>query len=143
MQSQLEVNKDLTQKVVVVSEEEDEDKDSPDTLPDFVNDSQSSLDPVNPWMRGKLSVEPTVQEAGEGTEVPLLTPEETAHSDSKAESEQEVEETEEEVLLRDFETRRKLRRTEVADGVTASLEDKGKPCFMPQVGHYLDQLYKR
>ncbi|XP_046899167.1 U3 small nucleolar RNA-associated protein 14 homolog A [Hypomesus transpacificus] len=127
MQSQLEVNKDLTQKVVVVSEEEDEDKDSPDTLPDFVNDSQSSLDPVNPWMRGKLSVEPTVQEAGEGTEVPLLTPEETAHSDSKAESEQEVEETEEEVLLRDFETRRKLRRTEVADGVTASLEDKETP----------------
>ncbi|XP_062309203.1 U3 small nucleolar RNA-associated protein 14 homolog A isoform X2 [Osmerus eperlanus] len=127
MQSQLEVNKDLTQKVVVVSEEEDEDKDSPDTLPDFVNDSQPLLDPVNPWMRGKLSVEPTVQEAGEGTEAPLLPPVETAQSDSKVESEQEVEETEEEVLLRDFETRRKLRRTEVADSVTVSLEDKETP----------------
>ncbi|XP_067084773.1 U3 small nucleolar RNA-associated protein 14 homolog A isoform X2 [Osmerus mordax] len=127
MQSQLEVNKDLTQKVVVVSEEEDEDKDSPDTLPDFVNDSQPLLDPVNPWMRGKLSVEPTVQEVGEGTEAPLLPPEETAQSDGKAESEQEVEETEEEVLLRDFETRRKLRRTEVADSVTVSLEDKETP----------------
>lgn len=69
MQQQLEVNKELTQKLVTSlnneqeeEEEEEEEAGHPELMPDFVNDAERGLDSSNPWMRGKLSEEPTESE---------------------------------------------------------------------------------
>uniref|UniRef100_A0A3Q3GEJ3 UTP14C small subunit processome component n=1 Tax=Labrus bergylta TaxID=56723 RepID=A0A3Q3GEJ3_9LABR len=95
MQQQLEVNKDLTQKLVTAvndEEEEEEEEDEggdPEVLPDFVNDAEQGVDSSNPWMRGKLSEDPAEKETSEI---------------------EEVKETEEEALLREFDSRRKRRQ---------------------------------
>ncbi|KAG7252863.1 hypothetical protein CRUP_004620 [Coryphaenoides rupestris] len=73
MQQQLEVNKDLTQKLVTTLDDEGEDDDDgeaadPDLLPDFVNDAEPGLDPANPWMRGKLSKDSEVGDPTAATE---------------------------------------------------------------------------
>ncbi|XP_056145760.1 U3 small nucleolar RNA-associated protein 14 homolog A [Lampris incognitus] len=114
MQQQLELNKELTQKVVTSLNEEDdvEERENTEVLPDFVNDAEPVLDPANPWMRGKLSAEPTEMETAGGGEMsieagPSLT---GSAADKQEDSEQEVEETEEESLLREFDARRKLRQ---------------------------------
>ncbi|KAM3862201.1 U3 small nucleolar RNA-associated protein 14 homolog C [Diretmus argenteus] len=116
MQQQLEVNKDLTQKLVTsLNEEEDDDDDDEDeaeVLPDFVNDAEPGPDPMNPWMRGKLTAEPTEAETSDAVE-PTAVVGNTAHEED--EDEQEVEETEEEALLREIDTRRKLRRAQESD----------------------------
>ncbi|XP_047457549.1 U3 small nucleolar RNA-associated protein 14 homolog A [Mugil cephalus] len=128
MQKQLELNKDLTQKLVTSlndeeekAEEEEEGADDPEVLPDFVNDAEHGLDSSNPWMRGKLSEEmsETVGLTTEG----LGAKENTAAE--LEEEEEEVEETEEETLLREFDSRRKLRKAQEAETATAmSVEEE-------------------
>ncbi|XP_076602522.1 U3 small nucleolar RNA-associated protein 14 homolog A [Chaetodon auriga] len=124
MQQQLEVNKELTQKVVTSlnNEEEDEEEEEAgdaEVLPDFVNDAEKGLDLANPWMRGKLSEDPTEKE---------ITVDLTADKPGAAaeeEEEDEEEEPEEEVLLREFESRRKLRQAQEADaGPVISVEEE-------------------
>uniref|UniRef100_A0A3B1JRR9 UTP14A small subunit processome component n=1 Tax=Astyanax mexicanus TaxID=7994 RepID=A0A3B1JRR9_ASTMX len=108
MQEQLEINKDLTQKLAVPSEDEDEEKNGDEeagALPDFVNDPEPILDPVNPWMRGKLSKE---------------------EPEPEEEEEEEEEENEEEKLLREFERKRKLREDEDDDLVPVPQEEENQ-----------------
>ncbi|XP_070831703.1 U3 small nucleolar RNA-associated protein 14 homolog A [Chaetodon trifascialis] len=120
MQQQLEVNKELTQKLVTsLNNEEEEEEEDAEVLPDFVNDAEKGLDLANPWMRGKLSEEPTEKEMTVD-----LTADEPAAA-AEEEEEDEEEEAEEEVLLREFESRRKLRRAEEADaGPVTSVEEE-------------------
>uniref|UniRef100_A0A8K9XGE1 UTP14C small subunit processome component n=1 Tax=Oncorhynchus mykiss TaxID=8022 RepID=A0A8K9XGE1_ONCMY len=129
MQKQLEVNKDLTQKLVIPADEDEEDEEeSAETLPDFVNDVEPILDQVNPWMRGKLSTEPMMEESNRLH--PPVWPREVGKPgegrDDQEEDEEQMEETEEESLLRGFEERRKLRQTEdvkVSDDEEAGLSN--------------------
>uniref|UniRef100_A0A674EML5 UTP14C small subunit processome component n=1 Tax=Salmo trutta TaxID=8032 RepID=A0A674EML5_SALTR len=115
MQKQLEVNKDLTQKLVIPADEDEEDEEeSAETLPDFVNDVEPILDQVNPWMRGKLSTESMVQEESNRLDPPVWP---------REEDEEQMEETEEESLLRGFEERRKLRQTEDVEVAPMSMEE--------------------
>ncbi|XP_010868844.2 U3 small nucleolar RNA-associated protein 14 homolog A isoform X2 [Esox lucius] len=116
MQQQLEVNKDLTMKLVIPTNEEDEDEVA-EALPDFVNDAEPILDPINPWMRGKLSTEPAAQEESNCLVPPAAGPGDVKAGDGPdllREEEEQVEETEEEAILRGFEERRKLRRAKDA-----------------------------
>uniref|UniRef100_A0A667ZG94 UTP14A small subunit processome component n=1 Tax=Myripristis murdjan TaxID=586833 RepID=A0A667ZG94_9TELE len=114
IQQQLEINKDLTEKLAASLNkeegEEDEDVGDPEVLPDFVNDAETGSDPANPWMRGKLSAEPAEKEASD-CEAPSVAMGNT----EEEEDEQEVEETEEEALLREFDSRRKLRQSQESD----------------------------
>uniref|UniRef100_A0A4W5QNM2 UTP14A small subunit processome component n=1 Tax=Hucho hucho TaxID=62062 RepID=A0A4W5QNM2_9TELE len=110
MQKQLEVNKDLTLKLVIPADEDEEDEEeSAETLPDFVNDAEHILDQVNPWMRGKLSTDPMVQEESNRLDPPVVRPRELGTPgegrDDQEEDEEQMEETEEEALLRGFEER--------------------------------------
>ncbi|XP_041806638.1 U3 small nucleolar RNA-associated protein 14 homolog A [Chelmon rostratus] len=116
MQQQLEVNKELTQKMVTSlnnEEEEEEEAGDVEVLPDFVNDAEQGLDSTNPWMRGKLSEDPAEKEIT----VNLTADEPGAARSIAEEEEDEEEEAEEEVLLREFDSRRKLRRAQEADTV--------------------------
>lgn len=111
IQQQLQVQKDLTEKLVTTltneEEEEDEAADA-ELMPDFVNVAEQGLDSSNPWMRGKLSVDPTE------TSATVDVTAEVAGAVSGAEQEEEeevVEETQEEALLREFDSKRKQRQT--------------------------------
>ncbi|KAK7889722.1 hypothetical protein WMY93_025282 [Mugilogobius chulae] len=109
MQQQLELNKELTQKMVTTlndDEEEDgeEEEAAEEVLPDFANDAEKAGDSVNPWMRGKLT-----EEEQEKEETPKPA-EETIVIDE--ESDEEEEENEDEALLRQFEIRRQRRKEE-------------------------------
>ncbi|CAB1333094.1 unnamed protein product [Coregonus sp. 'balchen'] len=134
MQTQLEVNKDLTQKLVIPADEDEEEdeEDSAETLPDFVNDAEPIVDQVNPWMRGKLSTEPTVQEESSCIQSPVVGHGEVGKpgegQDDQEEDEDQMEETEEDALLRGFEERRKLRQTEDVEVAPMSMveNDDGK-----------------
>lgn len=125
MQQQLEVNKDLTQKLVASlnnEEEEEEKEEDPETLPDFVNEAEQGADLSNPWMRGKLSEDPAEKETSDAVDLSA----EGARAPGNAEveeDEEEVEETEEEALLREFDNRRKLRQALVLDTEPDSSED--------------------
>ncbi|KAI2664036.1 hypothetical protein H4Q32_002154 [Labeo rohita] len=108
MQEQLQMNKDLTQKVVVPSDDEHEsNEEASETVPDFANDPEPVLDPVNPWMRGQLT--------REEPEVSRVTTEE-------AQTAEEV--NEEEELLGEFERKRKLRQADEEDLMTTEEESK-------------------
>ncbi|XP_036380721.1 U3 small nucleolar RNA-associated protein 14 homolog A [Megalops cyprinoides] len=110
MQQQLEMNKELTQKLVVPSESEEEEGPEEETdLPDFVNEAQPTADPSNPWMMGKLTAEPV--EPGEGAAAELLAGG-AEQQDKQEDGEEEEDEDMEETLLREFEERRKLRQSE-------------------------------
>ncbi|XP_049321179.1 U3 small nucleolar RNA-associated protein 14 homolog A [Astyanax mexicanus] len=128
MQEQLEINKDLTQKLAVPSEDEDEEKNGDEeagALPDFVNDPEPILDPVNPWMRGKLSKEepePEVEASTEARDEDL----EVQQQQEEEEEEEEEEENEEEKLLREFERKRKLREDEDDDLVPVPQEEENQ-----------------
>ncbi|XP_044073249.1 U3 small nucleolar RNA-associated protein 14 homolog A [Siniperca chuatsi] len=117
MQQQLEVNKELTQKLVTSlnneEEEEEEEAGNAEVLPDFVNDAEQGLDSSNPWMRGKLSEDPTEKEISDTVDLTAERPGAVGNT-VEEEEEEEVEETEEEVLLREFDSRRKLRQTQEA-----------------------------
>lgn len=123
MQQQLELNKELTQKHVVPSDDEDDegkDDEESSTLPDLVNDPESAGGSVNPWMRGKLT-----SEGHKVMEDPItMTTEEPTISQQQDEEDGE-DENEEERLLRHFETKRKLRRDEKDDLVPVAQEEKG------------------
>uniref|UniRef100_A0A672PR14 U3 small nucleolar RNA-associated protein 14 homolog A-like n=1 Tax=Sinocyclocheilus grahami TaxID=75366 RepID=A0A672PR14_SINGR len=94
MQEQLQMNKDLTQKIVVPSDDEHEsNEEGLETVPDFVNDSEPVIDSVNPWMRGQLT--------HEEPEVSCVTTEDVQTAE---------EENEEEELVGEFERKRKLRQ---------------------------------
>uniref|UniRef100_A0A671TU89 UTP14C small subunit processome component n=1 Tax=Sparus aurata TaxID=8175 RepID=A0A671TU89_SPAAU len=124
MQQQLEVNKDLTQKIVTSlnaeEEEEEEEGGDAEVLPDFVNDAEQAVDPSNPWMRGKLSEDPTEKDM-----IVDLTAEEAPRAaEEEEEEEEEVKEPEEEVLLREFDERRKQRQAQEAEAqITVEEED--------------------
>ncbi|XP_061650627.1 U3 small nucleolar RNA-associated protein 14 homolog A [Phyllopteryx taeniolatus] len=120
MQQQLEVNKDLTQKLAIPLCNEDEEAETPETLPDFVNEAPQGTD-SNPWMKGKLSEDPA--ETGRDTnEVVDFTAKSTGSAAKIAEEEEsDVEETEEESLLREFDNRRKMRRA--SDTLQVEKED--------------------
>lgn len=70
MQEQLEVHKELTQRMVQKEEEEDEEEEQQEEemLPEFVNDAERGGDPANPWMRGKLSEEPSEEQKSNDVE---------------------------------------------------------------------------
>uniref|UniRef100_A0A3Q2ZKT6 UTP14C small subunit processome component n=1 Tax=Kryptolebias marmoratus TaxID=37003 RepID=A0A3Q2ZKT6_KRYMA len=111
MQQQLEVNKELTQKLVTSlksEEEEEEDEEGAEDgelLPDFVNVAEQDVS--NPWMRGKLPKEPTERKTSSTEGVTVVAAEE--------EEEEEEEEPEEEVLLRELDSRRKRREAQESD----------------------------
>ncbi|KAF5909538.1 U3 small nucleolar RNA-associated protein 14 A-like, partial [Clarias magur] len=122
MQQQLEMNKELTQKLVVPSDDdEEEDEEATGMLPDFVNAPESAGGAVNPWMRGKLSSED--HEVTDATKAEQ--PASGVQREEEDDEEEEEEEEEEEQLLRHFEEKRKLRRDEEDDltPVTQEKED--------------------
>ncbi|XP_017558397.1 U3 small nucleolar RNA-associated protein 14 homolog A [Pygocentrus nattereri] len=125
MQEQLEMNKQLTQKLVVPSDDDDDEErnvEEADALPDFVNDPEPILDSVNPWMRGKLTQEHSEPEV---TAVATETAVETKDEGQNGQREdEEEEENEEEKLLREFERKRKLRQDEDDDLVPVPQEEK-------------------
>ncbi|CAN2390593.1 maturation of SSU-rRNA, partial [Pristimantis euphronides] len=101
MQEQLQKNKELTRKIEVVDEEEEEETPE-EIIPDFVNDAQVSVEGANPWMTGKLRSDAKDQDP----ETPME--EEVVKTDEQEEEEEE--ESEDETLLREFEDRRCLRK---------------------------------
>ncbi|KAL3056808.1 hypothetical protein OYC64_019311 [Pagothenia borchgrevinki] len=112
MQQQLEVNKELTQKLVTSLNKEEEEEEAVDeeVLPDFVNDAEQRLDSSNPWMRGKLSEDPAEKELSENMDLITEGPGAVGNPAEEEEDEEEVVETEEETLLREFDSRRKWRQ---------------------------------
>ncbi|XP_028993328.1 U3 small nucleolar RNA-associated protein 14 homolog A [Betta splendens] len=124
MQQQLELNKELTHKLTTSlhkDEEEEKDAAEEEVMPSFVNDAEQVLDPSNPWMRGKLS-EDLAHDENVVVNVPSVV---AAAPENTAEEEDEIVETEEETLLREFNSRRKLRQGENPDtGLVMSVDDK-------------------
>ncbi|XP_035290994.1 U3 small nucleolar RNA-associated protein 14 homolog A [Anguilla anguilla] len=118
MQQQLEVNKELTKKLVIPSESRDEEgsEEGPEeaavALPDFVNDVQPA-DATNPWMMGKLTAEAPEPAEGSDIEPPAEGVQQPENQEDGTDEEEVIEE--EEVLLREFEERRKLRQSEKGD----------------------------
>ncbi|XP_073695542.1 U3 small nucleolar RNA-associated protein 14 homolog A [Garra rufa] len=112
MQEQLQMNKDLTEKIAVPSDDEDENEEEAlETLPDFVNNPEPIIDPVNPWMRGKLTHEEPKVTTG-------------AVQTAQEENEEEEEKEEEEELLGEFERKRKLRQADEEDLIPTEEESK-------------------
>uniref|UniRef100_A0A3B5LJS5 Uncharacterized protein n=1 Tax=Xiphophorus couchianus TaxID=32473 RepID=A0A3B5LJS5_9TELE len=103
MQQQLEMNKELTQRLITpLNDDDDEEEekeeaaaDEADMLPDFVNNAVDGRDASNPWMKGKLSAEPAQQQLSDA-----LT--EAAQASVSEEEECQAGETEEEALLGEF-----------------------------------------
>ncbi|XP_059199675.1 U3 small nucleolar RNA-associated protein 14 homolog A [Centropristis striata] len=131
MQQQLEVNKELTQKLVTSlnkEEEEEEDAEAGDVevLPDFVNDAEQGVDSSNPWMRGKLSENPTEKEISDTLDVVAEGPGVVGNTVEEEEDGDDVEETEEESLLREFDSRRKLRQAQETDIPVKPVDDEEK-----------------
>ncbi|XP_067903669.1 U3 small nucleolar RNA-associated protein 14 homolog A isoform X2 [Heterodontus francisci] len=108
IQKQLEKNKMLTTKVLVPSESEDEvetEVDRGDIVPDFVNDVEMNTNTVvNPWMLGTLSTDPKNFEA---REMEIVTP---VQVNGNEESDDGEKLSEDEVLLQEFEERRRIRK---------------------------------
>ncbi|XP_045738354.2 U3 small nucleolar RNA-associated protein 14 homolog A isoform X1 [Mirounga angustirostris] len=108
MQEQLARNKELTQKLQVASDSEEEEEgveEEGELVPDAVNEIQMDANGPNPWMlrnhsRGTKEIK--VQD-------PEQLPEPVAHEASENE-EEERPGAEEEILLNEFEERRSLRK---------------------------------
>lgn len=108
MQEQLAKNKELTQKLQVVSESEEEGgADEEEALvPDVVNEVQMNSDGANPWMLRSCNRDAKEDEIQADSEEPS---EPVVHEISENEgNEKSVEE--EDVLLKEFEERRSLRK---------------------------------
>ncbi|XP_073498282.1 U3 small nucleolar RNA-associated protein 14 homolog A [Phyllobates terribilis] len=112
MQEQLHKHRELTRRIEVVSEEEEDEAE--ETVPDFVNEAQMSLEGANPWMAGKLRSD--ANQAG-GPEETRMEEEEN----TKTEEQEDDEEEEEETLLQEFADRR-LVRQELAEQESADPE---------------------
>ncbi|XP_016071457.1 PREDICTED: U3 small nucleolar RNA-associated protein 14 homolog A [Miniopterus natalensis] len=110
MQDQLARNKELTQKVQVASESEEEEggaEEEGDLLvPDAVNEAQMTADGPNPWMVRNHSGDAKEAEIHKD---PEQLPEPGANEASESE-EEERPVAEEEILLKEFEERRSLRK---------------------------------
>ncbi|XP_043348295.1 U3 small nucleolar RNA-associated protein 14 homolog A isoform X2 [Dermochelys coriacea] len=103
MQEQLARNKELTQKVPMEPEGEEEgDMAGEDLLPDSINEVQPSMDGANPWMLGK----PSSEAKDSGTQEDPKDPTESAGNEGE-------EMSEEEILLQDFEQRRCTRQQQM------------------------------
>ncbi|XP_069749331.1 U3 small nucleolar RNA-associated protein 14 homolog A [Narcine bancroftii] len=118
IQQQLEKNKLLTKKVVPPSESEDEaEADKDEIVPDFVNDVQINT-AANPWMLGKLSTNPkNVEPEKVGTVV-------AEKLDGSEESDEGEKLSEDEMLLQEFEERRRIRKER--EGVQSVKVDETK-----------------
>uniref|UniRef100_A0A3P8UEF2 UTP14A small subunit processome component n=1 Tax=Amphiprion percula TaxID=161767 RepID=A0A3P8UEF2_AMPPE len=147
MQQQLEVNKHLTQKLVTSlngDDEEEEEAGDPELLPDFVNDAEQDLDSSNPWMRGRLSEDPTEEEVNSDTVG--LTTEQSGGMEYIAEEEEKVEETEDNVILREFDSRRKLRQaleTDTAVEMSVDEEEEEESKAAAEDGYASDKEEER
>ncbi|XP_018602055.2 U3 small nucleolar RNA-associated protein 14 homolog A isoform X1 [Scleropages formosus] len=109
MQQQLEMNKELTQKLALPPEsEEEQEPEETEVVPDFANDAQAAADPANPWMMGKLSAEPAEKDCGGDDKESAV--ENTQNEEEREPEGDEEEENEEDVLLREFDEKRKSRR---------------------------------
>lgn len=108
MQEQLAKNKELTQKLQVVSESEEEGgADEEEALvPDVVNEVQMNADGPNPWMLRSCNRDAKEVEIQADSEEP---PEPVVHEFSENEGNEKPME-EEDVLLREFEERRSIRK---------------------------------
>ncbi|XP_073445968.1 U3 small nucleolar RNA-associated protein 14 homolog A [Dendrobates tinctorius] len=115
MQEQLHKHRELTRKIEMVSEEEDEEE-AEDTVPDFVNEAQMSLQGANPWMLGKLRSDGN--QAG-GLVENRMEEEVNTKTEEQEDDEEEIEE--EETLLQEFADRR-LVRQELAEQESAEPE---------------------
>uniref|UniRef100_A0A2K5S1F2 UTP14A small subunit processome component n=1 Tax=Cebus imitator TaxID=2715852 RepID=A0A2K5S1F2_CEBIM len=111
MQEQLTKNKELTQKLQVASESEEEEGDGEEVeellVPDAVNEVQMNVDRPNPWMLRSCTRD--TKEAAAEEEDPEQLPEPEAHEVSESEGEERPV-AEEDILLREFEERRSLRK---------------------------------
>ncbi|KAM7338476.1 hypothetical protein ACRRTK_001960 [Alexandromys fortis] len=108
MQEQLAKNKELTQKLQVVSESEEEGgaEEEEALVPDAVNEAQMNADGLNPWMLRTCNRDAQEDEVqADSNELP----EPVAHEFSENEG-NEKPEAEEDVLLKEFEERRSLRK---------------------------------
>ncbi|XP_072451171.1 U3 small nucleolar RNA-associated protein 14 homolog A isoform X2 [Chiloscyllium punctatum] len=106
IRKQLEQNKRLTTKVQAPSESEDEvepEVNRDETVPDFVNDPEMNA-VANPWMLGKLSANPKRFEA---RETEIVAP---AKNDENEGSDDEENLSEDELLLQEFEKRRRIHK---------------------------------
>ncbi|XP_011794308.1 PREDICTED: U3 small nucleolar RNA-associated protein 14 homolog C isoform X2 [Colobus angolensis palliatus] len=110
MQEQLAKNKELTQKFQVASEIEEEKGCTEEVeellVPHVVNEVQMNVDGLNPWMLRNCTSD--TREAAT-QEDPEQLPEPATHEVSESEGEERPV-AEEEILLRDFEERRSLRK---------------------------------
>ncbi|PWA18814.1 hypothetical protein CCH79_00020494 [Gambusia affinis] len=125
MQQQLEMNKELTQRLITPLNHDDDDDqedeeggaaDEADMFPDFVNDAVDGRDASNPWMKGKLSAEPAQQQLSD-----------TLTEAAQAVCEEEecwAGETEEEALLGEFNSRRKLLQAQESDAAGVVLPEE-------------------
>ncbi|XP_028292174.1 U3 small nucleolar RNA-associated protein 14 homolog A [Gouania willdenowi] len=108
MQQQLEVNKDLTQKLVSTLDQEEKEEEEEE---EEVAAEGAAGDVHNPWMRGKLSEDPSEREDQQSVEVDVKETENAAEE----EEEEEDEEAEEAALLREFERKRRERHVQKAE----------------------------
>ncbi|XP_038173141.1 U3 small nucleolar RNA-associated protein 14 homolog A [Arvicola amphibius] len=108
MQEQLAKNKELTQKLQVVSESEEEGgaEEEEALVPDVVNEVQMNADGPNPWMLRTCNRDAKEDEVQADSKE---LPEPVAHEFSENEG-NEKPEAEEDVLLKEFEERRSLRK---------------------------------
>ncbi|XP_021518202.1 U3 small nucleolar RNA-associated protein 14 homolog A [Meriones unguiculatus] len=108
MQEQLAKNKELTQRLQVASESEEEGgaEEEEALVPDTVNEVQVNADGPNPWMLRSFSRDTKEDEVQEDSE---QLPEPAAHEFAESE-ENEKPVAEEDVLLKEFEERRYLRK---------------------------------
>ncbi|XP_044247579.1 U3 small nucleolar RNA-associated protein 14 homolog A isoform X2 [Ursus arctos] len=108
MQEQLARNKELTQKLQVASDSEEEEEgaeEEGELVPDAVNEIQMDANGPNPWM-----LRNPLRGTGEAkVRDPEKLPEPVAHEASESE-EEERPGAEEEILLNEFEERRSLRK---------------------------------
>ncbi|KAM4560592.1 U3 small nucleolar RNA-associated protein 14 homolog A [Fundulus diaphanus] len=123
MQQQLEMNRELTQKLVKPLNEEEEEEEGvageADVFPDFVNDAVDGQDVSNPWMKGKLTEEPTKKQLND------MASEAASMSAVAAEEEEwEADKIEEEALLREFDCRRKLHQAQESDTAGSIFQEK-------------------
>ncbi|CAM5139955.1 unnamed protein product [Eretmochelys imbricata] len=115
MQEQLSRNKELTQKVPMEPEGEEEgDMAGEDLLPDSINEVQPSTDGANPWMLGK----PSSEAKDSGMQEDPKDPRESAAPEDAGNEGEEM--SEDEILLQDFEQRRCTRQQQ-----TGSPEPEG------------------
>nr|XP_033800425.1 U3 small nucleolar RNA-associated protein 14 homolog A isoform X2 [Geotrypetes seraphini]XP_033800426.1 U3 small nucleolar RNA-associated protein 14 homolog A isoform X2 [Geotrypetes seraphini] len=127
MQEQLAKNKELTKKLQVVSDSDEAEVEEETLVPASINEVQLSADSSNPWMLGKLGSD--AKDSGieeELQEPPILSDTGTKNIE---EEEKELELSEEETLLQEFEERCHLRKQQqkVEDGEMEQSNDDMDP----------------